>query len=161
LRSGGTWREANLDGTLEAEQAQFGRATDDDFSLVFLSPGVSIAGRWRLDADIGQRGRPRPRATPTPDDSAFHSVSSSQHGKRPSSTSLHPIHRATAKQTPPKALPTRTSTRYAVLYSPPHRRSSCHSRLPCSHDIPIHETHMSDSSPPLFNTARTQHGRQI
>jgi hypothetical protein len=128
-----------------------GTATNDCFSLVFLSDGLSfcIAGRCRLDADIGQGWRRRrPMGTPT----AFHSISS-QLGKRPSSTSPPPIHRATAAQAIPEVIPARTIPTCSILYSPPHHRTTCHSHpVSLLHPIP---RYMSDSPPP-HSSARTQ-----
>lgn len=58
----GAWREANPDGSSgdwRAEQAQVQCSTRTRTLLGRCLP-VSIAGRWRLDADIGQGGRRRP-----------------------------------------------------------------------------------------------------
>jgi hypothetical protein len=153
----GTWREANLDGTSggRTSAVRYGHRRR---VLVGVPVGLSVSlddgDLMLISANVGGRGRGPPGHQTT---QLFTPSIPSQHGKRPSSTSLHPIHRATATQTPPEPLPTRTRTRYAVLYYPPHRRSSCHSRPSYSHDIPIYETHMSDSPPPP--RARNMRGR--
>lgn len=148
----GAWREANPDSSCSGRRAEQARVQYRHEPVGGVSPDLSVSlddgDLMLIPGEVGGDGR---WATPArPDDPAFHSIPSkpSQHGKRPSSTSLPPIHRATVVQTTPEVLPTRTRTKHAVPYSPAYHHSIRHNPPLHCHDILIYEPHMSDSPPP-------------
>jgi len=161
-RGGGDlgWRSGALGGRqiltalLEVEQrecsaAQYG--TNPSWSMSSCR-SVSIAGRWRLDADIGQGGRRRPMAVTQ----AFHSISS-QHGKRPpfDLTSSHrprhhcPVHVRGSVQ------PIQDSICLLILSTKPSK----HSPQPPAPPTPPIPRYMSDSPPPQ-SSAHMQHEKR-